>query len=71
MGTDLSMFDITGRNHIILNLSRKILDARERLSLSATIGRAILAQSAWNIEDFRVHHDLIVPPVLGLSLIHI
>ena len=56
---------IVGRNHVILNLSRKILDAKERLSPSAATGKAIVAQSAWSINEFRPYHDLIVPPVVG------
>lgn len=41
------------------------MDAGKRLSPSAETGRAIIAQAAWSIGDFRTRHDLIVPPVLG------
>lgn len=32
---------------------------------SLEVGRALLAQSTWNIDEYRASHDIIIPPVLG------
>lgn len=55
-----------GRNHLLINLSRRDLsigsgDAFRRTS----VGRAMIAQSTFTEDRFRPGFDVVTPPVLG------
>lgn len=55
-----------GRNHVLLNLARRDLNSRTTNSLlHRNTMRAIVVQSTFELTQFRVDYDLIVPPILG------
>lgn len=55
-----------GRNHVLINLSRRDLSAGSTNAfLGEDTGRAMLVQSSFEKRQFRVGFDLVVPPVLG------
>lgn len=55
-----------GRNHILLNLARRDLSADSgNIFNNVDIGRAMMVQSTFYRNQFRVAFDLIVPPILG------
>lgn len=59
------MFTISGRNHIVLNLSKDVYNTTNRITPSLETGKAIVVQSTWNVNEYRMFHDIIIPPVLG------
>ncbi|XP_015040870.2 exostosin-3-like [Drosophila pseudoobscura] len=55
-----------GRNHVLLNLARRDLCSRRTNALlQQNTMRAIVVQSAFELDQFRPRYDLIVPPILG------
>ncbi|XP_034141384.1 exostosin-3 isoform X3 [Drosophila guanche] len=55
-----------GRNHVLLNLARRDLSSRRTNALlQQNTMRAIVIQSAFEMNQFRPGYDLIVPPILG------
>ncbi|XP_001362090.1 exostosin-3 [Drosophila pseudoobscura] len=55
-----------GRNHVLLNLARRDLCSRRTNALlQQNTMRAIVVQSAFELDQFRPGYDLIVPPILG------
>ncbi|SPP72695.1 blast:Exostosin-3 [Drosophila guanche] len=55
-----------GRNHVLLNLARRDLSSRRTNALlQQNTMRAIVVQSAFEMNQFRPGYDLIVPPILG------
>ncbi|XP_044750897.1 exostosin-3 [Coccinella septempunctata] len=55
-----------GRNHVLLNLSRRDLTIHTgNIFKSIDTGRAIIVQSTFTYDSFRPGFDLIVTPVLG------
>lgn len=55
-----------GRNHVLINLSRRDLSAGSSNAFrNEDTGRAMLVQSSFGERQFRVGFDLVVPPVLG------
>ncbi|XP_034654228.1 exostosin-3-like [Drosophila subobscura] len=55
-----------GRNHVLLNLARRDLSSRRTNALlQQNTMRAIVVQSAFEMNQFRLGYDLIVPPILG------
>lgn len=55
-----------GRNHLLINLSRRDLSAGAGNAFAGQdTGRAMLVQSGYGATQFRPDFDLVVPPVLG------
>ncbi|XP_065217618.1 exostosin-3 [Planococcus citri] len=54
-----------GRNHIVINLSRSLYSSSNRIAPSLETGKAILVQSTWNVDEYRIFHDIVIPPILG------
>ncbi|XP_015120556.1 exostosin-3 [Diachasma alloeum] len=55
-----------GRNHVLLNLSRRDLTlASGNTFTNVDTGRAIIVQSTYRRNKFRDGFDLVVPPILG------
>lgn len=55
-----------GRNHILLNLSRRDLSAGAGNAFhNINTGRAMILQSAYNEEQYRKGYDIVIPPILG------
>lgn len=55
-----------GRNHVLINLSRRDLSAGSANAfVGEDTGRAMLVQSSFGERQFRFGFDLVVPPVLG------
>lgn len=55
-----------GRNHVLINLSRRDLGAGSTNAFQGEdTGRAMLVQSSFGERQFRSGFDLVVPPVLG------
>ncbi len=42
-----------------------MLNADKRVSPSPGTGKAMIAQAAWTVSEYRPEHDLVVPPVIG------
>ncbi|XP_045761073.1 exostosin-3 [Maniola jurtina] len=55
-----------GRNHVLLNLARRELSVGSGDAFhTASIGRAMIAQSTFTMQQFRPGFDLVTPPALG------
>ncbi|XP_041973722.1 exostosin-3 [Aricia agestis] len=55
-----------GRNHVLLNLARRELDGGAGDALrNASIGRAMVAQSTFSLQQFRAGFDVVTPAALG------
>lgn len=55
-----------GRNHVLINLSRRDLSAGSANAFQGEdTGRAMLVQSSFGERQFRSGFDVVVPPVLG------
>lgn len=53
-----------GRNHILFYLSKNVYN-KPNFDQNINFGRAILAQSFWNENNFRPGHDIILPASSG------
>lgn len=53
-----------GRNHILFYLSKNIYN-KPSFDQNINFGRAILAQSFWNENNFRAGHDILLPASIG------
>ncbi|CAK1599869.1 unnamed protein product [Parnassius mnemosyne] len=55
-----------GRNHVLLNLARRELSVGSGDGFTGvSIGRAMIAQSTYKLDQFRPEFDLVTPPALG------
>lgn len=53
-----------GRNHILISLSKNLYE-KPTFDKNINFGRAILAQSFWNENNFRPGHDIVLPASIG------
>lgn len=53
-----------GRNHILIHLSKNLYK-KPNFDKNINFGRAILAQSFWNENNFRPGHDIVLPASIG------
>ncbi|CAG5017817.1 unnamed protein product [Parnassius apollo] len=55
-----------GRNHVLLNIARRELSVGSGDAFTGvSIGRAMIAQSTYKLDQFRPEFDLVTPPALG------